>query len=147
MNELINTIKENVPKVYDAGHKAGVEEGYNKCLEENDMEIAELIALQEEYIALGGELDMITFYVPLGTELTVKFTCRSGTTWEEAISQNLVGINTGDGTVCDLQFNCGVTISEDNYVLLFLIEPLVTSDQVRVKASDIIIANEEYTWI
>ena len=139
MNELINTIKENMPKVYQAG--------YDKCLEENDAEIAELIALQEEYIALGDELDMITFYVPLGGDSVVKFTCKSGTTWEEAINQNFIGVQTDNNATRDLQSGCGVVISEDNYVLIFLMSSLLTSDQVRVKASDIIIPHEEYTWI
>lgn len=75
---------------YEEGKTEGVEEGYNKCLEESDKEIAELIALQEEYIALS--INSITFEIVDGnTEELISFTTDATNTWEDIITADLNG--------------------------------------------------------
>ena len=55
MSELIKKAKENVPKVYDAGHKVGVEEGYD-----NGLDAA--IDVHEEFLADKPKTHYDTFW-------------------------------------------------------------------------------------
>ena len=87
-------LQEKYEEGYNSGHEdgktEGVEEGYNKCLEESDKEIAELIALQEEYIALS--INSITFEIVDGnTEELISFTTDATNTWEDIITADLNG--------------------------------------------------------
>lgn len=87
-------LQEKYEEGYNSGHEdgktEGVEEGYNKCLEESDKEIAELIALQEKYIALI--INSITFEIVDGnTEELISFTTDATNTWEDIITADLNG--------------------------------------------------------
>lgn len=134
-------LQEKYEEGYNSGHEdgktEGVEEGYNKCLEENDKEIAELIALQEKYIALNS--NSITFEIAdSNTEELISFTTDATNTWEDIITADLNGAAS----------RLGLQIKDSGYIINDLLAAYVyiKGTDTYCKATDTLINGVVYDY-
>lgn len=155
MSNLIITIKENMPKVYQSGYdkalrdnppgaspeelKAKYDEGYTAANNEAIKEISELISLQEEYIALG--IKSINFKViDSYTYEEVSFIAKETDTWADIIAADLNGIASKVGLQIEIS-DYGYLLGVDRSAYV-----VISGTNIYCKATDTLVDGAIYDY-